>query len=466
MTSAVVVGGGIAGLTAARGLALSGFSVTVLEAGARVGGKLAGIELDGAELDSGAESVLARRPEAVQLIGELGLGDRMVRPTEAKAQVFVDAQVRPLPPSATGVPYDLDRLSGYLTPAGLERARQEPDLPAPPLPGDVGIGNYVADRFGDEVTDRLLEPLLGGVYAGHSRELSFAAVAPRLFEKARFGGSLLEHARPERPSPENPNGQGSDPVFAGLLGGVHGLVTSLQQDLEQRGVAVRTGVTVRELRRDADGRFRLVCGPVPTPTTVTADVVVLAAPAKPVGRLLSPLVGRPAEAYARVPYASMAVLTLVVSNAQLTGSGLLVPPGELPTIKALTFSSRKWDWVAATTTSTWGEGVDVVRASVGRFGEAKLLQLDDDALLARTFAEAKTLPGWGGSVLVAGQVQRWGGGLPQYLVGHTDLVADLRGAVDEVPGLAVCGAALSGVGIAACVGSAGAAVDKINSERN
>ena len=138
-----------------------------------------------------------------------------------------------------------------------------------------------------------------------------------------------------------------------------------------------------------------------------------------------------------------------------------MPPGELPTIKALTYSASKWAWVAEQATQVWGSGVEVVRASVGRQGEAAVLQLDDDALLRRSFAEAGRIPGWAGAELLIGAVTRWGGGLPQYRVGHRGLVSQVRQRLQSVPGLAVAGAAYDGVGIAACLGSADAAVDKI-----
>jgi oxygen-dependent protoporphyrinogen oxidase len=194
-----------------------------------------------------------------------------------------------------------------------------------------------------------------------------------------------------------------------------------------------------------------------------ADAVVLAVPARAFARLLRPLVPA-ATTWADLPYASVAVVTMVVQDARTEGSGLLVPPGELPTIKAFTHSSAKWAWVADAATAHWGRGASVVRASVGRFGEEALLQVPDEALVQRTYAEARDLPGWSRSHLIAGHVSRWGGGLPQYLVGHPERVAQLRSALAGEPGLAVCGAALDGVGIAACVASAAAAADKIEAE--
>jgi oxygen-dependent protoporphyrinogen oxidase len=458
MTSAVVVGGGISGLVAARALAIAGFApITVLESTPRWGGKVAALELDGVQLDSGAESVLARRPEGVDLIAQLGLADLMVHPSNARSQLLLGGSVHPLPASVLGVPQDLDQLSGILSAEGLRRARLEPELPAPPLTTDVGIGSFVDDRFGHEVTDRLLEPLLGGVYAGQARQLSFAAVSTALYERVRQGGSLLRHA-------QQTTGTGAvGPVFAGLDGGLATLVDALVEDLLRRGVTLRSRVTARELSVTAAKRYRLVCGPVPAPETLETDAVVLAAPAGPTGRLLASLTPA-AEDFAAIPYASTAVVTMVVEIVVPTGSGLLAPVGELPTIKAMTHSSNKWDWVNRQARATWGADASVVRASVGRFGDARQLQISDGELLRRTFAEATTLPGWRSATLVDGHLQRWGGALPQYLVGHWDVVASVRASLANQPGLAVCGAAMDGVGIAACVASATAAAAKIEQE--
>ena len=197
--------------------------------------------------------MLVRRPEATALIDALGLDDRLVHPTDAKAQVYVDGAAVELPPSVLGVPADLDALAGLLTADGLARARQEPSLPAPPLPDDVAIGVLLDERFGPEVTDRLLEPLLGGVYAGQARRLSFAAVSAALFARVRGGGALSAHAAQTRRP-------GDGPVFGGLDGGITGLVEALAADLSGRGVEVRTSTTVRALTADprglpADGGF-------------------------------------------------------------------------------------------------------------------------------------------------------------------------------------------------------------------
>jgi oxygen-dependent protoporphyrinogen oxidase len=449
-----VLGGGIAGLVAARALAQAGLHVVVLEGSQRWGGKLDSTVLDGVRLDTGAESMLARRPEAVELVHALGLTDRLVHPTSAKPRLLIGGALHPLPPSVSGIPVDLDQLDGVLSPRGLARARRDPTVSG--SAGDLSIGLLVDESLGREVTDRLVEPLLGGVYAGHARELSLAAVAPAVHARLVPGTeSLVSAARAVAAAAP------AGPVFAGLTGGVATLVDALVDDLAGSGVELDTGRTAVAVRRAGTG-FEVVIGS--SGETEHADAVLVTTPWPAASRLLADWAQLSRE-LAAVPYASMAIVTLVVRGLRAESSGLLAPPGELPTIKAVTHSSVKWDWLAAAATDRWGSETTVVRASVGRLGEERLLQVPDDQLLARTFAEARTLPGWGTSTeLVAGQVRRWGGALPQYRVGHSELVGRVRRLTADIPGLAVAGAALDGVGIAACLGSAAAAAAKIVSD--
>lgn len=443
-----VVGGGISGLAAADHLLRSGAEVVLLEGADRLGGKLRRAEVAGLTLDVGAESAIARgpAPTMAELITDLGLP--VVKPTGARSSVYVDQRPVAIPPQVLGVPYDLDQLGGLLTDAGLRRARQEADQPAPALDEDVAIGRLVAERFGDEVVDRLLEPMLGGVYAGHARELSFESVSPALYERARGGGALSDHARAMVPAAS------AGSPFVGTPGGMGAVVEALSASLITRGAEVRTGVTVRELATDDAGGWQLTCGPVPAPEVIGVDRVVLATPAVATARLLAELAPIAAQELGAIRSASVAVVTLVVSGADLSGSGMLVPPGMLPTIKAFTHSSLKWDWVAEQVRTLHGEGAHAVRVSIGRAGQEQVLQLDDEVLVVRTLAEARTVPGWSGAEVIGHHVQRWGGGLPQYAVGHRTRMARAGEDLATLDGLAACGAYWDGVGIAACLRTA------------
>jgi protoporphyrinogen/coproporphyrinogen III oxidase len=440
----VVVGGGIAGLVAARGLAATGRDVLLLEGSPQVGGKLRSAEVAGLTVDVGAEAMLARRPEGLALVEELGA--EVVHPTPATSAVWSREALRAMPRSLMGVPFDLDQLaaSGVLSPEGLTRASAEA---ATTVDDDVSVGDLVASRLGDELVDRLVEPLLGGVYAGHARRISAAAAVPQLLAMARRG-SLLEQASGV-PAPVAP-------VFAALPGGMGrlpGLVA------EGGGFEVRTSATMRALRRTPSG-WALTVGPTTSAETIEADAVVLATPAAATARLLGEVLPDAAAELAAIEAASVAVVTLVlraqdVPDALFDRSGFLVPPVERRTIKASTFSFAKWAWVR-----DLDPDVVVLRTSLGRHREEATLQAGDEGLVRASLADLAAMAGIAARP-VDTHVQRWGGALPQYAVGHLDRVARIRAAVGRLPGLAVCGAAYDGVGIPAVIGSARQAVASV-----
>ena len=440
----MVVGGGIAGLVAARGIAATGRDVLLLEGSPQVGGKLRSAVVAGLTVDVGAEAMLARRPEGLALAEELGA--EVVHPTPATSAVWSREALRAMPRSLMGVPFDLDQLaaSGVLSPEGLTRASAEA---ATPVDDDVSVGDLVASRLGDELVDRLVEPLLGGVYAGHARRISAAAAVPQLLAMARRG-SLLEQASGVPASVA--------PVFAALPGGMGrlpGLVA------EGGGFEVRTSATVRALRRTPSG-WALTVGPTTSAETIEADAVVLATPAAATARLLGEVLPDAAAELAAIEAASVAVVTLVfraqdVPDALFDRSGFLVPPVERRTIKASTFSFAKWAWVR-----DLHPDVVVLRTSIGRHREEATLQAGDEGLVRVSLADLAAMAGITARP-VDTHVQRWGGALPQYAVGHLDRVARIRAAVDGQPGLAVCGAAYDGVGIPAVIGSARQAVASV-----
>jgi protoporphyrinogen/coproporphyrinogen III oxidase len=462
----VIVGGGISGLAAAFFLRDRGLAVTVLEGSPRLGGKLAVSEIAGIEVDEGAEALLARRPEGTGLIGAAGLAGRLVSPGSTAAAVWTRAQLRPLPRrQLMGVPADLDELesSGILSRPGLARAREDLRLPPTGRDGDVAVASYIGARFGPELVDRLVDPLLGGVYAGRSDELSFEATLGGLAHAARQHRSLAAAAGSLLPGPGSPPGP---PVFTTLAGGLGTLPAAVAAG---SGAAVRTGAMTRELARAADrdgdggahGGWQLTVGPTRAPERLYADAVILAVPARPAGRLLAglPGAGPAAAALGEIDYASMAVVTLAYPGGAFPrrpeGSGYLVPAVDGHVVKAVTFSTVKWPHLRAARPD-----LEIVRCSIGRVGEEAVLQRDDAELARLAAADLAAATGVRGAP-VAVRVSRWGGGLPQYAVGHLERVARIRAAVATLPGLAVCGAAYDGIGIPACIASARLAADQV-----
>ncbi|MGH3319199.1 MAG: protoporphyrinogen oxidase [Streptosporangiaceae bacterium] len=452
-----VIGGGISGLAAAHALrqhAGDRLRVTVFEAHSRIGGKLRVSEIAGVPVDEGADAILTRRPEAVELARAVGLGDELVPAADTRAAVRTPGGPRPLPRGQVmGVPGDLAALAraDVLSTFGLARVPADLVLPRTPLAGDVAVGRYVAARLGGEVVGQLVEPLLGGVYAGHADELSLDATIPALAGAVSRERSLILAARWVLAKASTAGGQ----PFTTPRGGLGLLPDAVAQ---ASGATVRTSATVRELRRTPSG-WRLTVGPTRAPDSVEADAVVLALPARPAGRLLADDVPRAAAELASIDYASVAIVTLAYDRAAfpapLDGSGYLVPPASGRDVKAVTFSTTKWPHLADTAPDTV-----VVRCSLGRYGEEGTLQRDDEELVAAAMAELAEATGVR-ELPVDTRVSRWGGGLPQYTVGHLDRVARARAAVADVPGLALCGAAYDGLGVPACVSTAREAAARV-----
>ncbi|MCX5238344.1 protoporphyrinogen oxidase [Streptomyces prunicolor] len=452
----VVIGAGIGGLAAAHRLLDRGVRVTVVEASDRVGGKLLPGEIAGARVDLGAESMLARRPEAVALAREVGLTDRLQPPATATASIWTRGALRPMPKGhVMGVPGTAAALSGVLSDEGLHRIERDADLPRTEVGDDVAVGEYVAARLGREVVDRLVEPLLGGVYAGDAYRISMRSAVPQLYQAAKTHDSLTEAVRgiQERAAAAQQTG----PVFMGIEGGVGQLPLAVAESARARGAEILTGTPVTELRRSGASGWRIVAGD----RALDADGVIVAVPAPVAAELLRPEAPGAAAELSAVEYASMALITLAYRRADIElpeGSGFLVPPVDGRTIKASTFASQKWGWIADE-----NPDVLVLRTSVGRYGETTILERDDTGLVDVSRHDLREATGLEATPLET-RVTRWTDGLPQYPVGHHARVARIREHVGKLPGLAVCGAAYDGVGIPATIASAYAAVERLTGD--
>jgi oxygen-dependent protoporphyrinogen oxidase len=429
-----VVGGGIAGLAAAFYLEEAGHQVTLYEASRHLGGKIHTLDLHGRPVELGPDAFLARVPEAIDLCQAVGLGDDLVAPARGEAYLWTGGRMRRLPDGLVlGVPSDLLAVarSGVLSPAGLLRAALEPLLRGQPLDRDASVAEVVAGRFGPEVLDRLVDPLVSGINAGDTHQLSVDATTPQLAALARGHRSLLLGARKvtraRRPG---------EPVFFTVEGGLRRLVHALEARLVHADVRTEAPVTSID--------------------DLAAEAVVLAVPAFAAADLLRGGAPDAADGLAAIDYASV-VLTVMAYPAgavgrPLDGSGFLVPRREGHLMTACSWASAKWPH--------WSrEGEVLLRISAGRAGDSRALDLDDDALVARLHAEVAeamgittTAPSWT-------QVARWPRSFPQYPVGHLDRVSAIEATLPSW--IAVAGAAYRGVGIPACIASARRAVDRV-----
>jgi oxygen-dependent protoporphyrinogen oxidase len=493
----VVIGGGISGLAAAYQVCRAGGDaarVTVVEKSPVIGGHLRLAEVAGVPIDEGAESLLYRRPEAIELARTVGLGDDLEHPLTVDAGLWNRDALVPLPATTVlGVPSAPADLADVLDPDELARVAAEPAVPGLPLVDDVAVGTLVSDRMGAAVTQRLVEPFLGGVYAGWADELSLRATMPDVAAALSREGSLLRAAASVREAAAG----SAVPVFAGIRGGIGRLPAAVAA---ASGAEIRTGTTARRVTRSAPmprdagsarwpsssastpahtpagvrrhgslgagaaapAVLRVEIGPVAAPDFIDADAVIVAVPATPAARILRDVVPSAAAELAVVEYASVAIVTLAIpANAlpePLRRSGYLVPPIDGHVTKAVTFSSVKWGWLRKS-----ADGLVILRASIGRHREQRDLQRDDRELVSTVLAELAQAIGLKGEP-IDWRVARWGGALPQYAVGHVERMARIRAAVETLPGLAVCGAAYDGVGVAACVASAQRASNRILSE--
>jgi oxygen-dependent protoporphyrinogen oxidase len=461
-----VVGGGIAGLAAALRLRERlgpRAELWLLDQAVGLGGKLRTGDLAGAPLEAGAESFLVRAADggpspAVELARQVGLGDALRHPAPVPAALAIGGRLLPIPPrTLMGVPADPADLGEVARPAA--EADHDDGRPLLGPDEDVTVGELVRDRLGDEVVDRLVDPLLGGVYAGRADDLSLATTMPALAAACRSQHTLVGAVRAALDRTRSTTASPGGPVFAAVEGGMSRLVDAVVRAASPR---VRLGLPVRELRR-SQGGWSLTVGSTRDPERLEVDAVVLAIPARPAARLVEAVSPGAAAEIAELDYASVALVALALPAATVVPelSGFLVPATEGYAVKALTIFTTKWPGLA-------GHGHVLLRASVGRYRDTEALRLPDDELIALVREElGALLPDGPLPAPVAARVTRWGGALPQYAPGHLDRVAQARAALaaESVAlageSLALAGAAYDGVGIPACVRSGWTAADQV-----
>ena len=452
--TAVVVGGGIAGLVAARELAMQGVQVTVLEASADFGGCVARHEVAGFTLDAGAESFATRSQAVSGLAGELGLGESIVAPDPGGAWVQLPGSAQRLPKTGLlGIPADPTdpQIVAAIGRKASLRAAADRVLPLGNLLGkdQLSLGELVRTRMGSTVLERLVTPVAAGVYSADPDVLDVDSVAPGLRASVATHGSLQAAVGAMRKAA--PAGS----AVAGLAGGMGRLTEALLADLKRRKVQLHASSPVRAISKH-DGGWRVASA---DGTFDAAGLVMAADGVSAVTLLQESIPGIADLKPAAGP--SVALVTLVVDQPELDakprGTGLLVAPGvEDIAAKALTHATAKWPWLAAET----GPGSHVLRLSygraVGQTGTAKpedFTGWPDEKLYRQALSDASALMGTSITEpdVLGWKVVRWVGALPSATVGHRDRVARVRELAADGKHLQLTGAWLAGTGLVAVV---------------
>lgn len=438
--SIAVIGGGISGLMCARRLSQQGFRVTVFEASSQLGGQIRRASVAGHLVDMGAEAVHVSAPGMSALIAELGLSEELIKSNTGMSWLWMQRGLRRLP---AGVgPSGPRRLrpvlrSGVMSIGGLLRAGLEPLVPRRIISGDIGVGEYVGQRFGRQVVERFVDPVLGSLHAGDVNKLSMRAITPELSAIADSRRSVMMSRRGQK--------SGAPLSFATWNGG---LTTLIERVLVDTDVEVRTSTTVESITALLDGRYKL---DVLNDASVEADAVVLAVPAKIAANLVRPLSPSASELLGKVRYASVATVIVayprdvVEGLPALAGTGLLVPSSRGRLLKAATFISTKWPHMV-------DPNYVLMRLSCGRANQNEIEKLDDAQLVSRLHRDLVDAIGIAAQPVIF-YVQRWPEAMPQLEIGHVELVAKVREELSRFNGVMLAGSSYEGLGIAACMRS-------------
>lgn len=460
----IVIGAGVSGLAAAYALSKGPDAprITVLEASDRLGGKIASNDIAGRVVDAGPDALLVRDPEVKALLEELGLADRITAPGARGAFVWTRNKLRALPPATLfGVPEKLRPLvsSGLISWRGLIRASADFIRPRLRLGDDPTVGAMLRPRLGSEVFDKLVDPLLGGIYAGRADLLSARSAVPEVAAILKPARSVYltmrarEGARPKTkgaPAPMLINFPG------GMMAIVHALASNAKADFEFGAEVASIEMGKKRWKVfTSDGR------------KFKADDVIITTPAHAAANLLRPLDAEIADALAGIPYADVANVTFVYPTSAIDkkwkGTGFLVPAVDGRFIVGCTWMDQKWGrgvLIPSGNGHPEGDEITIVRTSVGRQGDNAWVTMDDDAIASRAHAELVQAMRIKAEPLLA-KVQRWPASMPQYTVGHADRLATIDARLETLPGLHIAGAGYRGIGVAACLTKSQAIAQRI-----
>ncbi|MEZ5340853.1 MAG: protoporphyrinogen oxidase [Acidimicrobiales bacterium] len=442
--TAAIIGGGISGLVAAFDLHRAGWKVDVYEASDRWGGKVYSSMVGDRLIDAGPDTFLARVPQGRQLCVDLGLAAELTSPVSpVPAYIHRNGSLHPLPGGTVlGVPTDLTILaeSGVVSDAAVARAAEDFTLPSTTFAGDISVGEFCRARLGDEITDRLIAPLVAGINASDVDRLSLASAAPQLAAAAHEGGSFLEALQRTRARVGATLGSaGADePVFFGLPGGIARIIDELVATLPPESLHLNH--------------------PIHSLDQLSVDHVIVSVPAMAAARLLADRAPDASDLLSQIDYASVAQVTVELPidsvERELDASGILCPVVDGGIMTAATWFSTKWEHYKR-------PGTVLIRMTSGRYGDTRAIELTDDELIETLLGELSAIIPISGPPSAV-RVHRWLDALPQYTPGHAERVdAIMRAVSASAPSIHLVGAAYDGIGLPACIGGARRLVERI-----
>lgn len=460
MKSLVIIGGGIAGLSAAYYASkLPGVHVTLLESGSRWGGKITTdrVAFDDGQfiIEGGPDTFLATKPWGVALCKELGLGDRLhgTNPNKKNTYVLNRNRLLPLPDGlAMMIPTNVQAILKSRLVSWFGKARMGLDFVLPPkaVNGDESLGTFVSRRLGREAYENLIEPLMSGIYAGDGDQLSLASTFPYLRDLELKYGSLARGALKMRAQSNGKAVQGSRSAFLTPTTGLAEIVEKLVEYLTSNGVDLKLNTrAIRITNYKSLYQTELDSG-----ETLESDFVILATPAFVSGHLLTSLDPMLASSLQTIPYASTATISLAYRQKdiprELDGYGYVIPRREGRRALACTWTSTKFPHRAP-------EGYALIRVFVGRAGQD--IPWNENDLLALAKEELQLTLSVTAEPLLY-RVFLWDKAMPQYNLGHPEILKQIDAALEKHPGLALAGNGYRGIGIPDCIHSAELAIEK------
>lgn len=467
LRTVAVIGGGISGLSTAYALqekaAAAGIQIRciVVDAASDWGGKIVTHRVGDLVTEAGPDSFLSQKTAAIELCAKLGLTDQLINTNETskRACVFSQGRLRELPEGLVVIaPNQVGPFlrSGLLSWAGLARMGLDLAMPVKRSSSDESLACFFRRRMGRQAFERMLEPLMAGIYAGDAEQMSVHATFPRFVELEQQYGSVIRGMMTARKT--GPSAGPKRTMFVSLKNGLSDLVDALVRRLTEQGVTLRGGTVVDALRVRSHQPGRWMYDVILNDgSALSVDSLVLATPAYVSAELVRPLTPIAGGLLDLIPYASTATIAMAYPRAAVAGAaegfGFVVPRAEGRDLIAATWTSLKWPHRAPADQL-------LVRCYVGGVGREAILQLDDQALVARVREELASMCGVTAEPHYV-EVNRWLKAMPQYTLGHLDRLNQIDAALSRYGGLVLTGAGYRGVGIPDCIRDGAVAADRV-----